>query len=87
MKKNVEPQAESWEMRDEYDFDQLRPNKYARKYAEGTNIVVIDQDLVEYFPDNESVNAALRALVSILPKIGAKARTKKPQKGRTKTAA
>jgi hypothetical protein len=55
-------------MRDEYDFSNVRPNKYAKKYAEGTNIVVIDPDLVDFFPDSASVNAALRALASIFPK-------------------
>lgn len=55
-------------MRKEYDFSNARPNKYAKKYAEGTNIVVIEPDLVEFFPDSESVNSALRALVSVFPK-------------------
>jgi hypothetical protein len=68
MKKNIANRATNWEMRKEYDFSNVRPNKYAKKYAEGTNIVVIDSDLVEFFPDSASVNAALRALVSIFPK-------------------
>lgn len=55
-------------MRKEYDFSNARPNKYAKKYAEGTNIVVIEPDLLKFFPDSESVNTALRALVSIFPK-------------------
>jgi len=54
-------------MRKEYDFSDARPNKYAKKYAEGTNIVLIEPDLVKFFPDSESVNTALRALVSIFP--------------------
>lgn len=64
-------------MRKEYDFSNIRPNKYAKKYAEGTNIVVIEPDLVEFFPDSESVNAALRALVSIFPKTGQRRKPKK----------
>jgi len=55
-------------MRKEYDFSNARPNKYAEKFAEGTNIVIIEPDLVEFFPDSESVNEALRALVAILKK-------------------
>lgn len=55
-------------MRAEYDFSNARPNKYAEKYAEGTNIVIIEPDLIEFFPDSESVNSALRALVSAFPK-------------------
>jgi hypothetical protein len=67
MKKNSGLRAEEWEMRKEYDFSNARPNKYAKKYAEGANIVVIEPDLVKFFPDSESVNAALRALVSNFP--------------------
>lgn len=64
-------------MRKEYDFSTVRPNRYAKKYAEGTNIIVIEPDLVEFFPDSESVNTALRALVSIFPKSKS---TRKPKK-------
>ena len=34
--------------------------KYAKRYREGTNVVLIDSDLQEFFPDSESVNKALR---------------------------
>jgi hypothetical protein len=64
-------------MRKEYDFSNARPNKYAKRYAEGTNIIVIDPDLAEFFPDSESVNAALRALVSIFPQNRPKRKSKK----------
>lgn len=68
MKKKSVNKTEHWKMRDQYDFSNVRPNKYAKKYAEGTNIVVIDPDLIEFFPDSTSVNTALRTLVSIFPK-------------------
>jgi hypothetical protein len=67
----------NWERRKEYDFSNARPNKYAKKYAEGTNIVLIEPDLVEFFPDSESVNATLRTLVSIFPKTRSKGKSKK----------
>jgi hypothetical protein len=54
-------------MRDEYELANLRPNPYAKKYAEGVNVVVIEPDLFEIFPDSASVNSALRALLSALP--------------------
>ena len=60
--------AKKWEVRKEYDFSETRPNKYAKKYAEGTNIVVIAPDLVEFFPTSESVNTVLRAWVATGPK-------------------
>ena len=36
-------------------------------FTEGANVVVIEPDLFEIFPDSESVNGALRALLSALP--------------------
>ena len=69
MRKNGTAKAEKWDMRREYDFSDTRPNKYAKKYAKGTNIVVLDADLAEFFPDSETVNAMLRALVAILPQL------------------
>jgi hypothetical protein len=54
------------DMLEEYDFSQGVRGKYAKRYAEGTNVVVIDPDLAEYFPDQDSVNASLRGLVEII---------------------
>jgi hypothetical protein len=51
---------------EEYDFKKGIRGKYAKRYAEGANVVVIDPDVAEYFPDHESVNASLRSLVSII---------------------
>lgn len=34
--------------------------KYVKRYRKGTNIVVIDPDLHQVFPDSVSVNNALR---------------------------
>jgi hypothetical protein len=50
----------------EYDFSKGVRGKYAKRYSEGTNVVVIDPDVAEYFPDHESVNTSLRSLVSII---------------------
>ena len=50
----------------EYDFSGGVRGKYSKRYVEGTNVVVIDPDLAEYFPDHESVNQALRNLVAII---------------------
>jgi hypothetical protein len=54
------------DMLEEYDFTGGVRGKYARRYAEGTNVVVIDPDVAEYFPDHESVNEALRGLAVII---------------------
>lgn len=53
---------------DEYDFSKGVRGKYARRYAEGTNVVVLAPDVAEFFPDAESVNNALRALVGVARK-------------------
>lgn len=56
------------EMLDEYDFSKGIRGKYAARYAAGTNVVVIDPDVAQYFPDKESVNDALRSLLPIVKK-------------------
>lgn len=52
-------------MRKEYDFTGGVRGKYARRFAEGTNVVVLDPDLAQLFPDSKSVNDALRVLASL----------------------
>ena len=61
-----EPNKETVEMLDEYDFSQGVAGKYARQYAEGTNVVLLDPDVARVFPDSEAVNRALRALAQII---------------------
>lgn len=50
----------------EYDFSRGVRGKYAKRYAEGTNVIVLDPDVAEYFPDHDSVNESLRSLVRII---------------------
>ena len=62
---------DSDELREEYDFtpEQLRSGvrgKYAARYAQGTNLVPLDADVAEVFPDAAAVNKALRALADII---------------------
>jgi hypothetical protein len=52
---------ESDEMLPEYDFSGGVRGKYAKRYAEGTNLVLLEPDLAAAFPDSESVSRALRA--------------------------
>ena len=49
-------------MRPEYDFTGAVRGKYAKRYEEGTNVVVLDPDVAERFPDSKSVNDALRSI-------------------------
>jgi hypothetical protein len=53
------------EMRAEYDFSGGVRGKYVDGYRRGTNVVLLDPELAEAFPDSKSVNDALRALVAI----------------------
>jgi hypothetical protein len=52
-------------MRDEYDFSEAVRGKYAARVARGTNIVKLDPDVAELFPDSASVNEALRLLAKL----------------------
>lgn len=54
------------EMLEEYDFSDGVRGKYAARFAEGANVVVLDPDVAEVFTDSESVNQALRALAEII---------------------
>ena len=51
------------EMLDEYDFSNGVRGKYADRFVEGGNVVVLDPDVAQVFTDSESVNQALRALI------------------------
>ncbi|MBK8232494.1 MAG: hypothetical protein IT349_15840 [Candidatus Eisenbacteria bacterium] len=54
------------EMRAEYDFSGGVRGKHAARYSKGTNVIVLDPDVAKEFPDSESVNSTLRALLPIL---------------------
>jgi len=53
------------EMRPEYDFSKLKlvgRGIYANRYRSGTNLVLLEPDIRAAFPDDESVNEALRVI-------------------------
>lgn len=52
-------------MRPEYDFSQGVRGVHHEAYRAGTNVVFLEPDLVEAFPDSASVNQALRLLVKL----------------------
>lgn len=64
MKKVTKKQTEI-PMRAEYDFSKGVVGKYAARYAAGTNVVLLDRDLAQIFPDSQSVNNALRRLLAV----------------------
>ena len=62
MKKAPKAQSDK-DMLAEYDFSQGVRGKYAKRYAAGTNVVILSPDVAEVFPDSIAVNEALRTLV------------------------
>ncbi len=55
-------------LRREYDLKELKGGvrgKYYRRYAEGTNLVLLDADLADAFPSAKAVNDALRVLADV----------------------
>ena len=50
-------------MRDEYDFSQGKRGKYLRRYAQGTNVVVLEPDVAKVFSSSKAVNASLRKII------------------------
>jgi len=57
------------ELRPEYDLRELLKGgvqgKYADRFREGTNLVLLDQDVAEAFPSDEAVNKALRLVIQL----------------------
>mgnify|MGYP001600878413 FL=1 len=53
------------DMGPEYDFSKGVRGKYAKRYAAGSNVVVLSPDVAKRFPDSDSVNKALRTLVRL----------------------
>jgi len=56
------------DLRPEYDLAKLKGGvrgKYAKRFQQGTNLILLSPDVARYFPDERSVNAVLRSLVGI----------------------
>jgi hypothetical protein len=101
-RKPMNPQsrrAEADDMRAEYDFSNGVRGVHHQAYAAGTNVVFLEPDLVEAFPDSASVNQALRLLVRLSQSkalVGSRpnkalqptsrARKKRKSKGRSRAA-
>jgi hypothetical protein len=65
MKRTTDKEREPG-MRAEYDFSRGVRGKYARRYAQGANVVVLEADVAKVFPNAEAVNDSLRALAGIM---------------------
>jgi len=61
-------QVQGDDLRPEYDFDFSKAERgryYKRLLQEGSNIVVLEPDIAEAFPDSASVNDAFRSLLEV----------------------
>ena len=64
--KNKNSRTSEDDLRDENDFSTLsgvEHGKYADRYREGTNIVMLDPDVAAAFPNDKAVNNAFRQLM------------------------
>jgi hypothetical protein len=53
-------------LRPEYDFSRAVRGATAARYAAGANVVVIDPEVLDVFPDGAAVNEALKALAIVI---------------------
>lgn len=56
------------ELRPEYkrsDFGEIVRGKYAGKIKEESNVVLLEPDVAQVFPNDEAVNKALRYLIEL----------------------
>ena len=60
----------SEDIQPEYDFDyaKAKPTRFAGRIAKDRWVVLLDPEVSKVFSDSESVNAALRQLITALPK-------------------
>ena len=69
--------TEDSEMPAEIDFSGGERGRYAKRFAQGTNLILLEPDVAEVFPDAESVNAALRVLLRASVKAGQQRRNRR----------
>ena len=57
------------DLRPEYDLRELLKDgvqgKYADRFQEGTNLVLLDSDVMDIFPNDKAVNEALRLVIKL----------------------
>jgi hypothetical protein len=53
-------------LRPEYDFSNAVRGVTAARYARGANVVVIDPEVLDVFPDGSAVNETLKALAPLI---------------------
>jgi hypothetical protein len=73
------------ELRPEYDLRELLRTgvrgKYAKRYHAGTNLVLLEPDVAKAFPNEQSVNEALRLVIELTKIPSAKRRSAVSRRG------
>jgi hypothetical protein len=67
--KSSAPRIDKDTIRAEYDFSKAVRGVTAARYVQGTNVVLLDSDVAEIFPDPRAVNEALRTLVRLTKRV------------------
>ena len=66
MKKNCTKKQDDYELREEYDLSKmtiLPKGRFDPKRRLGSNVVVLEPEIAKAFPDDKSVNEALRLIL------------------------
>jgi len=63
---SAKPAIAEDDMQPEYDFSNAIRGKYYARVKASSNVVVLDADVSEVFPNAAAVNQALRALASVV---------------------
>jgi hypothetical protein len=74
MNRKIDAELED-ELHSEYDFSRLEGGvrgKYVERYRAGTNLVLLDPDVAQAFPTEDTVNEALRLLMQVAQRQPAK---------------
>ena len=69
------------------DWALAKPNRFADRFGETVNVVLLDPDVAEVFTTPAAVNKALRALIEAMPVPPRKKRPAKSAPDRPKAAA
>jgi len=68
VKKKTEKRRQPDDLRREYDLSKLEGGvrgKYIGRYKDRTNLVLLSPEVAAHFPDDQSVNRALRKLIRV----------------------
>ena len=57
--------SDKGDIQKEYDFSKGVRGKYYQRYHQRSNVVVLEPDMADAFPNSEAVNQALRSVYRV----------------------